>query len=172
MSLNDLAQREAVLKALYDAIGDELKAARVEVQTALDTTNKGVQQVAATLPDGTKVGTVSLTDPKPEAMVTDPKAFLAWVRENYETEIKRRVVTEVQPAFVSKILGEITAANTPQIIDSETGEIHKVPGVEIKATRSRTHSVRLSADGRKAIGTAWQAGELAHLVLPAIGGAA
>ncbi|MGW1997215.1 hypothetical protein [Embleya sp. NPDC001921] len=171
MNINDLAQREAVLKALHDAIGDELKAVKAETQTALDTTNKGVQQVAATLPDGTKVGTVSLTDPKPEARVTDPAAFLEWVRENYKTEIERRMVTEVRAAFITKILAEITAADTPQIVDSETGEIHKVPGVEIKATRSRTHSVRLSAEGRAAIGAAWQAGELAHLVLPAIGGA-
>ncbi|WP_224273989.1 hypothetical protein [Streptomyces sp. LS1784] len=167
MSLADLAAREAVLKALADAIGDQLKAVRADVQAALDE-SVGVRQVAALLPDGKQVAKVSLTDPAPAATVTDSEAFLAWVRDNHPDKdaITRRVVTEVRPATQTALLAEMTAAGVPQWCDTETGEVHTVPGVEIRATRARSHSVRFDKGGRDLVAAAWQAGELAALVLP------
>lgn len=168
MTLKELATREAILKALHDAIGEELKACRAAVQAGLDEAQEttGTRQIAVSLPDGTVVAKVSLTEPKPAAVVTDETAFTAWVRDNHPTEVERRFVTEVRPAFATKILGEITAAGVPQWADPETGEIHDVPGVEIRATRARSHSVRFDKGGREAIGAAWRAGALAGLVLP------
>ncbi|MFJ5070200.1 hypothetical protein ACIQC7_27705 [Kitasatospora sp. NPDC088556] len=167
MSLADLAAREAVLKAVADAIGDELKQVRVEVQAALDE-NTGVRQVAAVLPSGAQVAKVSLTDPAPAAVVTDPEAFLAWVRDSHPDKgaVVRRVVTEVRPATQTALLAEMTAAGVPQWCDTETGEVHTVPGVEIRATRSRSHSVRFDKGGRDRVAEAWRSGELASLVLP------
>lgn len=167
MSLADLAAREAVLKALADAIGDQLKAVRADVQAALDE-SAGVRQVAALLPSGQQVAKVSLTDPSPAATVTDPEAFLAWVRDHHPdtNAVTRRVVTEVRPATQTALLAEMTAAGVPQWCDTETGEVHTVPGVEIRATRARSHSVRFDKGGRDLVAAAWQAGELATLVLP------
>lgn len=167
MSLSELAAREAVLKALADEIGDQLKQVRAEVQVALDE-NVGVRQVAAVLPNGKPVAKVSLTDPAPAAVVTDPAAFLAWVRDHHPdtNAVVRRVVTEVRPATQTALLAEMTAAGVPQWCDAETGEVHTVPGVEIRATRARSHSVRFDKGGRDLVAEAWQAGELAAMVLP------
>lgn len=167
MSLTDLAAREAVLKAIADAIGDELKVVRAAVQTELDK-SRGVQQVAAILPDGRQVAKVSLTDPAPAAVVTDPELFVAWVRDHHpdKTAVTRRVVTEVRPATQVALLAEMTAAGVPQWCDTETGEVHTVPGVEIRATRARSHSVRFDKGGRDRVAEAWRSGALASLVLP------
>ncbi|MBV6697489.1 hypothetical protein KV557_10165 [Kitasatospora aureofaciens] len=167
MSLADLAAREAVLKAVADAIGDELKAVRAAVQAELDA-NRGVQQVAAVLPDGRQVAKVSLTNPAPAAVVTDPEAFVAWVRDHHPDEkaVTRRFVLEVRPATQAALLAEMTAAGVAQWCNTETGEVHTVPGVEIRATRARSHSVRFDKAGRDAVAEAWRSGELAALVLP------
>lgn len=166
MSLADLAATEAVLKALADQIDTQLKAVRQEMQAGLDA--NGVRQVAAKLPNGEQVAKISMADPKAAAIITDPEAFLAWVRDHHPdpNAIVRRFVTEVRPATQAALLADMTAAGTPQWCNPETGELHTVPGVEIRATRSRTHRVLLTDDGRKAIAEAWRNGELAAVVLP------
>jgi hypothetical protein len=166
MSLADLAATEAVLKALADQIEGQLKKVRADMQAGMDAA--GATQVTAKLPDGTQVAKISLSDPKPAAMVTDPEAFLAWVRDHHPDKdaIVRRFVTEVRPATQAALLADMTAAGVPQWCDPETGELHSVPGVQIRATRSRSHRVLLSDDGRDAIAQAWRNGELAAVVLP------
>lgn len=168
MTLKDNTTREAVLKALADAIAEELKACRAAVQAGLDEAQEtsGTRQIEATLPDGTVVAKISLTDPKPTAGVTDEGAFLAWVRDTHPSEIERQFVTSVRPAFATRVLAEMTAAGTPRVVDTETGEVHDVPGVQIRATRSRSHSVRFEKTGREDIAAAYRSGRLGHLVLP------
>jgi hypothetical protein len=164
MSLRDLALEEATLKALADHVTDRLKAVRAELQQGLDAAEQesGTRQIGAQLPDGTPVATLSLTDPKPEAKVIDPDAFKAWVMREFPGEIERRFVTEIRPAFVEKVLAEMTAAGVARLVNKETGELHDdVPGVAVKATRSRNHSLRFKPAGREAIASAWQAGALA-----------
>lgn len=165
--LAQLASEESYLKALLDTVGDRLKEVRAGMQKALDA-SPSIKQVAATLPDGTEVAKICLTDPKPEAVVTDSEAFLAWVRENAKSEIVRRVevVTGVRPAYRAALLAQMTAVGRPEICDKETGVIDTVPGVQVKATRARGHSVRFSETGKEAIAAAWQAGHLTAVVLP------
>jgi hypothetical protein len=167
MSLADIAATEAVLKALHDEIGDRLKAVRADMQAGLDSAD-GVRQVAATLPDGTLVAKISLTDPGLAAQVTDPAAFTAWVRDHHPDKdaIVRRFVVEVRPATQTALLAEITAAGVPQWCNQETGEVHTVPGVEIRPTRARSHSVRFEKTGKEQVARAWQAGQLTDIVLP------
>jgi hypothetical protein len=161
-NLRELAREEATLKALADVVTDRLKAIRAETQAALDAAEEqtGTRQVAASLPDGTPVATISLTDPKPEAKVTDLEAFKAWVMREFPGEIERQFVAEVRPAFLDKVLAEMTAAGVARLVNKETGELHDVPGVEVKATRSRNHSLRFKPGGRDTIAAAWQAGTL------------
>lgn len=167
MTLQDAVAREAVLKALADRIGEEYKLVRAEVQAELDA-NRGLQQVAAELPDGRRIAKISLTDPEPAAVVTDPDAYLAWVRDQHpgRDNIVRRMVTEVRPAFTTALLAELTAAGVPQWCDTETGEVHTVPGVQIRATRGRSHSVRFEKGGRDLVAEAYRAGLLTDLVMP------
>lgn len=173
MSAEDVKQattREAVLKALLDEVKAAYEEARAEVQYALDRQQEttGARQFAAALPDGTKVGTVSLTSGEPAAQITDRAAFTAWARETFPAERVTRIVKEVREAFAERLLDEMTAAGVPQVVDPESGEVHEVPGVEIRATRKRSHSVRFAKGGREAVGEAWRSGVLAPLVLPAL----
>lgn len=156
-----LALEEATLKTLMDAIGDRLKAVKAEMQEALVT--GGIGKVDATLPDGTKVATISRSDAKPAAVITDDDAFLGWVRANSAHNVTSKVVTEVRPAYRAALLAEMTAAGTAEWVDKDTGVIHDIPGVEVKATRSLTHSVRPVAGGKEAIAEAYRNGQLAHL---------
>ncbi|WP_432184889.1 hypothetical protein [Streptomyces tendae] len=170
-NLRELALEEATLKALADVVKDRLTAVRRDLQSGLDKAEQetGTRQIAAQLPDGTPVATLSLTDPKPEAKVTDPAAFKAWVMDAFPGEVERRFVAEVRGAFSEKLLAEMTAAGVARVVDKETGELHDVPGVEVKATRSRNHSLRFKPAARDAIAEAWQSGSLP---LPGITGPA
>jgi len=160
----NLALEETALKTVIDAFTNRLKEVRADMQTALDTT--GVSRIDATLPDSTKVGTVSLTNPKPTATVTDPDLFLQWVQKNSSNNVVSRIVTEVRPAYTTALLAEMTAAGVTEIADRDTGVVEEVPGVQIRATRSRTHSARPVDGALEAILAAWRTGQLAHLNLP------
>lgn len=139
-NLRELGLEEATLKALADTVTDRLKAVRAQTQTGLDDAEEqsGTRQVVAKLPNGTTIATLSLTEPKPEAKITDAEAFQAWVMETFPDEIQRRFVAEVRAAFAEKLLGQMTAAGVARLLNTETGELHDVPGVEVKATRSQS----------------------------------
>lgn len=175
MSLKEAAAREAYLKTLLDVVNDAYKAARAETQTLLDTAAQetGARQVAAGLPDGTDIATLSLAAGSAEARVTDSEAFTAWVIAHYGTEVERRFVTEVRGAFREKVLGALTAAGSTEWADPETGVIHEVPGVAIAPARARTHSLRFKKEGREQVMQAWREGRLAGVALPelTVGGA-
>lgn len=158
-----LALEEAALKTLVDAVNDRLKEVKATMQEALD--GAGVTKVEAKLPDGTKVATISRTDPKPAAVVIDDKAFLEFVRRHAPHNITTRLVTEIRPAYVTTLLGEMTGAGVAEVADKETGVVESVPGVEIRATRAKFHTVRPIDGGRDAIAAAWRDGRLAHLNL-------
>lgn len=162
--MSQLALEETALKTVIDAFTKRLKEVRDEMQDAMDTT--GVSRIGATLPDGTKVGTVSASNPKPTATVVDADKFLAWVRTNSPANVTTRLVTEVRPAYTTALLAEMTAAGVAEVADRETGVVDAVPGVEIRATRSRTHSARPVDGALELILSAWRTGQLAHLKLP------
>jgi hypothetical protein len=163
MDLAQLALEEAALKALSDTVNDRLKEVKSAMQEQL--VDNGISKVTATLPDGTKVATISRSDAKPAAVVVDDDAFLTFVRSIAPSEISTRLVTEVRPAYRNLVLAQMTAAGVARFVDTETGELHDVPGVEVRATRSLTHSVRPTTGGKEAIAEAWRNGALAHLNL-------
>jgi hypothetical protein len=168
MTVAEAITTEAVLKTLLDEIDAQYKAARAAVQAALDEqqAQTGGTKFDATIPgvDGpVKVGTVSLSSGSAAAAVTDPAAFVAWVRERYASEVTPRLTFEVREAWRTDLLARATAAGAA--VDTETGEA--IPGVEMRAARSRTHSVRFGKDGRALVGDAWRGGLLGR-GLPAL----
>jgi hypothetical protein len=165
----DAITREAVLKTLLDTIDAEYKAARAAVQEALDAqaAASGAKSFDAKLPGGVTVGTVTLTGGGTAAAVTDTAAFTEWVRERYPSEMTVRIVREVREAWQADLLARATAAGAA--VDTDTGE--EIPGVEIRPSRARSHSVRFAKDGRALVGEAWRTGLLGP-VLPAIAPAA
>ncbi|QFQ97424.1 hypothetical protein F9278_15760 [Streptomyces phaeolivaceus] len=173
MSLKDTARSAAILSTLHTAIGDQLKDAKKELEAGLKTAKAetGTQKISLTLDDGgPDIGSVSLVQPKAAAAVTDPDKFTEWVRENYSGEIKRQLVTTVQPGFQKKILDQITAAGVAEWADPETGVIHEVPGVEMQGRAAHTRMTIPDA-GKTAIAEAWREGRLAA-ALPGLAPAA
>lgn len=168
MSLKDAAAREAYLKTLLDAVDDAYKQTRAEVQKLLDAAAEetGTRQIAASLPDGTQIATVSISSGSAEAKVTDSEAFTAWVRDNFATEVERQFVTTVRPSFTKKLLAELTAANGTEWADPDTGVIHTVPGVAIAPARARGHRVLFGKTGKADVMAAWRNGLLAEVALP------
>jgi hypothetical protein len=155
-----LAQAEAVLKALADAVYGRLKEVRADLQDALDATDS-VRKVAAVLPGGVEVATIAATGGRAEAVVIDADAFLKWAITSRPAAVSRRFVTEVSASYKAALLNEMTAAGVPEVVDTESGVVETVPGVEIRPVRARTHRVTFTKAGREAIGKAWRDGDLA-----------
>jgi hypothetical protein len=173
MSLKDTARTVAVLATLHDAIGDQLKTAKKELEAGLKAAKEetGTQKISVSLDERQDVGTVSLVQPKPTAAVTDPEAFAAWVvsfGDRFASEVERKFVTSVKPGFQKKLLAEITAAGVAEWADPETGVIHDVPGVTMQGRAAYTR-LTVPDEGKAAIAEAWRAGALA---LPGVSGPA
>lgn len=168
MTLAEAISAEATLKTLLDEIKGSYDMVRKVVQAGMDEQRQatGSTRFDAMIPgaDGpVKVATVSLSAGEAAATVTDTAAFEAWVRERYPSEVTVRLVRDVRPAWQVEFLGRATAAGAA--VDTESGEA--VPGVEMRAARSRTHAVRFGKGGREQVGESWRAGLLGR-VLPAL----
>ena len=166
MNLIDIANRTAFLTTLHEAIGNELKATKQELQTGLKAAKAetGTQQIGMTL-DGHDLGKVTLVQPKAAAVVTDEAALLAWVRTVAKTEVTSRVVTEIRPAWLATLLKEVAAAGAPQWVDKDTGVVHDVPGVALQG-RASYPRMTVSDDGKQLLEDALRSGALARMALP------
>ena len=152
-ALNDLVLPIPVLKTLGDEIAGRIAGQKAEAKAAF--TELGASRVDATLPDGTKVASVTLSgEGSKSASVTNPGALLAWV----ETEYPGEVEVKVRDSFLKKILDAAAAEGRP--VDAATGEV--IPGITVKDTTPFL-SVRFKDGGRAAIVAAWRAGQLAGI---------
>lgn len=163
MSLNELALTEAVITALGKKVGDKLKGIRTKMQETLEETD--IEKLGIRLPDGTRVASISATNPEPTPTITDETAFLDWVAEHSPDNYVERTVTvrEVRPAYLTAITAEMTKRKAAEIV-GEGGEIVEVPGILLKE-RTRSHTVRWE-DGElstAAVEAAWASGDLNHL---------
>ena len=101
-----------------------------------------------------KVGTITVTDPapgKPYRKITDPAAFLAWVKEHRPDEV---IHTEsVRSSYEQVILNRPEADDNGEVIDNP-------PGVEWMegSPAASTVQVRPSEDAARAISAAVAAG--------------
>ena len=157
MNLKDLTLPLPVLKVLADEIAAQLAAAKEAAKAGfLDT---GATQVAADLPDGTRVATVTLAGAaKKSASVTSPLALLDWVRDNHPGELAE----VIRDSYLKKLLE--TAASEGRAVDPVTGEL--VPGITVSDANAYL-SVRFKPGGREAVVDAWRAGQLADIDLVA-----
>lgn len=161
MNLRETALREAELTLRIGQLKKELNTVREATQEALEQAHEetGTRQISVTLPDGRRVGTISVNEDTNKAEIADEETFREWVSANYPSEILRKFVAEIRPAFASSILAEMTKANAPCITDPETGEIREVPGVEIRTTRRGGHTLRFrDDDAKEAVRATLQAG--------------
>jgi hypothetical protein len=156
LTLKELAEQETILKALKERVSDAYDDTRKRVQEAMITAAKtnGKQSITVEL-GGEEVGTISIPAAEPVALVDDMDALLKWAIVNAPTEITRKIVTEIRPAYVTKILGEMTAAGSPHICDKETGVVSEVPGVSVKPRRTNAHRLTFRKAGRAAVARWW-----------------
>lgn len=160
MSLKDDAARVAVLSALADQVDAELKAAKASF--AQSRAEEGIKSIAAALPSGETVATITWITPEPKAVVADPAAFLEWVKANRPEHIERSFVSVVRPAFAKALLEEMTAGQSAVWCDKDTGEVVEVPGVTLqpRAGYQRVAWAKSGEGGKAAVAAAWRAGAL------------
>lgn len=78
---DDLVLRAAALKAISDYTAARYKDARDELAKTM---GRGDRKIARSpLDDTSKLGAVYVTDPKPQALITDQQALTDWMVEHY-----------------------------------------------------------------------------------------
>lgn len=175
LSLKDANTRFALLKAFADAIYAEIAENR-EIHTARLVeryTEEGTKAFDVKLPDGLKVGSISLAVPKPTTTITDEAAFLAYCEYNQPKAVRivqgsPAVVTPatptravVDPKSAALILAFSKPADDGAVID-DNGVL--IDGVTYTpAADPKQFSVRYEPDGREAIALAYRRGQLNQL---------
>lgn len=169
-------------KTIVDALTAEIKKDREDhIKPLLEEWRRsGNKAFSVALPDGTKIGQVSLTEGKDATVIVDDTAFFMWMKKNHPEEIEtvkvaRKVIPatsyeQVKPAALNRLLEEEFIQAGEQIITKD-GE--QVPGIEhIKAPEpsqfSVTYAGTKAADKDKTkqkLFAAYRNGDLAHLNL-------
>lgn len=153
--------RRMVLKFITDRLGDAKDVLDADVLSVLD---RGDRKKAV-LPDGTDVGTLSVSDPKPETKVVNAAALEAWVMAEvpHQIELVPAVAAyhRVYPAFVTKLVAECEVVDG-ELVWPETGEL--VPGLAVK-TRAMAVSNRQTPAQLEAMLAAFEDGRLREVLL-------
>lgn len=150
-ALSEAAARSAVLKTLLDEVKTAYEQSRKEVRAAM--VEQGAERVAASLPDGTKVAQIVLSQPR-ETIGVDDRAFLEWVRENHEDELVIPPVT-VRSSFRDAILARLTIVGG-QVVDTKTGQV--VEWAHVNPAGEPYPTTKLITGGKEAILAAWNDG--------------
>lgn len=159
-----LALKVAALKVMFDRLAILDREVREELHAA---TFAG-ERVAAVLP-GTDVPVAFVTRTKPTKKptalaVTDPAAFMAWVRANRPGEVVEhpRPANTIRTSYVAALIADGGA------MDPSTGEVSTPDGMEwVTPEPGRSNlMVKLEPEGAKALEAAWRGGLLSMDELP------
>lgn len=104
-----------------DLVGDYAKAARATITSRLLAAHEQIGSKSFTVKgdDGAKVAQITLRESKGGYAVSDPEAFLTWVKEHFVTEVQ--VSFSVNPSFEKQLLKRLEVTDDGQIIDTATG---------------------------------------------------
>mgnify|MGYP007082239270 FL=1 len=111
----NILERTILMKALTDLVDAEKKATDAEAKALFEPGDRKAVRYA-----GEKVGTITVSEPKPAWRVTDRRAFTAWVQANHPDAVVAEPV--VVPGWEKDLLADP--------VDPATGEIPD--GVELK----------------------------------------
>lgn len=171
-----MLRHDAVALAAITALKDALKGMEADARAVvLDDllalrSASGVKSADVLLPDDTKVGTLSLVQPKAlGARVIDDAAFLAHVSQVapghiiHHPEVVTPAYDSVDPAFIEEYLPSLHDDGTGYAVD-EDGCC--VPGVLIDAKAPTPKSFRLasSKEEKRALVQAWRDGKLKAII--------
>lgn len=164
MTAKEDALRTAVLKTLADDVGDTITGGKASLLSVMQ--DGDIEKLAARLPDGTKVASLTVVGGESSPRVTDMAALLAWVQKNRpgETEVI------VRKSYIEHVLTEAKKAG--RAMDRGSGET--IPGIEFGDTTAyvKVDFVAGDTDGRELVRRAWRDGTVsipAVLGLPAGG---
>jgi hypothetical protein len=122
VNARDIARDLVVLKVLADRVKQATAQRKADAMDAMDVEDRK----GAVLPDGQKVGTVSVARGR-ESWTADPTDpdLLAWVQEHHPSEIQTVTTTSVRPAFLRALTERAKADGAA--VDHDTGEA--IPGI-------------------------------------------
>lgn len=148
MSNDDLALRVAALKVVKEFTAGKYEEARAEIAKTM---GRGDRLMARSPLDDSKIGAVSMSDPKPTAKVTNESALMAWLAQHYPehihngyeinatTEQVTRVLFEHAPHLLQKVrrikpdvLSSITKASAALGQPVGPGGEADVPGITVE----------------------------------------
>lgn len=174
--------RFAFKKAVLDSLTAEIKKDREEHLKPLveEWRRSGNKSFSVTLPDGTKIGSVTLTEGTDATVIADDTAFFIWMKANHPEEIE--TITEPEKVIPARSYEQVKPAALNRLLEDEfvqadnmivTKEGEPVPGVEfVKAPAPSQFSVTYvgakTADKDKTkqkLFAAYRNGQLAHLNL-------
>lgn len=155
MSPQEMALRFALLKVLVDQLRTAKSVADCEVR---DTWQTG-DRLTAALPNGTRLGAVTLAKGKASARLSDKTAYEQWVRQTHPDWVETVTITQVRSEHTDRLIAAASKLGEP--VDAETGEV--VPGITVTAGDPYP-MVRLAAGAREAVAEAWRDGALGELL--------
>ena len=155
MSKDETALTLALLKVLSGRVGTAKKTADQDITGGWEVSDRN----AAVLPNGTKIGTVTLAKGKRSVDITDQDAFMEWVLEAHPDAIQQIQVTQVDPDFTARMVAFARA--TGSTADPATGE--EVPGLRVR-DGDPYPMTKLEDDAADLVAEAWQNGELTELI--------
>ena len=162
-ALPEDAARLAVLRVLRDRLDVEIEQTRAQVWRGLlaGRAEHGLRSALVELPDGTRLGTVTITQPNSRVEV-DPGGLLRWAKLYHPGE----VVEAVREPFRRAVVGGLKAVDGELVLPA-SGEV--VPWAALRpAGPPTTFSYRPTGDAADLIVAAYRAGRLAQSLLPSI----
>lgn len=141
------ARKAAAIKVFENVVAAEKAGARSEAVAQL--TALGVRLMDILMPDGTAVGTLSISGGKETAKVVDERAFLAWVKKNAPGEVVETVRDSYRKALLKQIQG---SGELPDGVELGQGDPYS--------------TVRLSKGAEAIVLAAMRSGQIEPLALP------
>jgi hypothetical protein len=141
VNLKDIAAELAALTVIKDAVTDATNNLRELAKDEL--TNVGADMTKAVI-DNQEVAKVTLVSRDASFVVTDEKALLTWMTNNFPTEIEPKV----RESFRKKFLETLAITPESQIFSTMTGEVLPFIGLDFKPPYVST---RFTPEGRAVV---------------------
>lgn len=176
-NMRDENLRLAWIKAFSDSLADYLKEMREDHLAMLVKSygESGNKSFDVLLPDGTKVGSVSLAQAKGYDSVTDEAALIEWAEQFPDAVVTsvtpERVVPEtvipavttkrVDPRWLDELTKNALEGDDGELLNAE-GEL--IPGIKrVPQPAPDKFSIRFEKNGRERIAMAYKRGQLSGL---------
>lgn len=169
ISMKDAALAFTLRKTVSDRVAAEVKTERTALEDRILTRMKeeGVKQTIVTLPDGTPVATLTVTQPSRKTE-TDDAALLAWAKENHPEWVEtiehpaQEAWTEERIDAAALKAAKLQPANGGVVV---TADGEEVQGMTHHVPAPTSFSTKYADGGAQAVLDAYLAGELSDLPL-------